>query len=107
MSSAKPNALFGCAKSIAADPQGGGMPSQIPRENENTRSAGCGDFTFKVLLITEEESPTFWKLSSDELHASTRMWQVVEALDPYKEWDLPELALEQQGQVLGRSGVNL
>lgn len=71
------------------------------------KGGGSSDFKIKVLLITKEESPTFWKLSSDELHASTRMWQIVEALDPYKEWDLSELALEQQGQVLGRSGLNL
>ena len=71
------------------------------------KGGGSGDFKIKVLLITKEESPTFWKLSSDELHESTRMWQIVEALDPYKEWDLSELSLEQQDQVLGRSGLNL
>ena len=49
-----------------------------------------------ILVVSTQDTKTFWQLDMNELHDSGEMAQVVETLDARKKWEIKDLDSQQQ-----------
>ena len=49
-----------------------------------------------ILVVSTQDTKTFWQLDMNELHDSVEMAQVVETLDASKKWEIKDLDSQQQ-----------